>query len=808
MHKSTSGYTQPRRFRIAFSFAGEKREFVAKVARILADRFGEDSILYDKFHEAEFARYDLGIRLPHLYGEQSELVVPVFCPAYDEKRWTGWEWAHIYGLFTKADGYRVMLSRFARAEVVGLSPDATFIELDKKTPEQFASHILERLALNEGLPKDHYTKPTPHDTRLAVTDDIDWKAFFVAPEFQDTANRVQLQEQLVQLIRGSPVCVIGGLSGSGKTVLVASGLRRLKSEGLYSEVLWHEPMEGETLDSLLTKMDPRTSLPGLSTAEKAKRLLAQVVSQGKVLVIDDFHQVDRTTYQSLVIAAARTMAPARLIIISQINIGLQGTLPAIPHLTVPGLTISELEAFLKAKSGLRLPALQLADLHTKTEGLALAIELFTVLVELGSSPESLLKGNMLGRERLKTWFQRVEKWGGYEQSMLLQLLSLCDGPFNMGVAQMLCRHASLSCAEDIFENLQRRYLIQQYSPYRWKVHHLVKTLCNGALSASDQREAHAALGRYFLKTARRIAMKYSAVQTFLWRVQASSHLRYGGEYEAATRNLCALAKHAKSNGYYDLFLHLASAIPDGERRRDKWLTYHMAHCYLITGRLKAGLKLTEELAYDTTLELNLRISSARLYAEVQEAIGNPKEGLVRLREAITAFADSKAPKNLLDHLVTVEIRLLTAVGEFGAAEQKCRSQVEQSLRGTDLRAQAIALTSWGIVCEATDRFEMAEMKLRDGAVLFNQIPDYRGFAWSLSHQAYCLLRCGEHERASGMLCTALKIKGDIQEASVEYERFLNVLGGYFNDAACQRLISSELARVRSRVADMQQREQG
>ena len=45
-----------KRFRIAFSFAGVKRDFVAKVAAILARRFSQADVLYDKFHEAEFAR--------------------------------------------------------------------------------------------------------------------------------------------------------------------------------------------------------------------------------------------------------------------------------------------------------------------------------------------------------------------------------------------------------------------------------------------------------------------------------------------------------------------------------------------------------------------------------------------------------------------------------------------------------------------------------------------------------------------------------------------------------------------------------
>lgn len=53
-----------KRFRIAFSFAGEKRTFVAKVAEILAEQLGREHILYDKYHEAELARRDLGIYLP------------------------------------------------------------------------------------------------------------------------------------------------------------------------------------------------------------------------------------------------------------------------------------------------------------------------------------------------------------------------------------------------------------------------------------------------------------------------------------------------------------------------------------------------------------------------------------------------------------------------------------------------------------------------------------------------------------------------------------------------------------------------
>ena len=53
-----------------------------------------------------------------------------------------------------------MLCRFEHAEVTGLYSTAGFVELDQKTPDQTAALILERLALNEGKPKDHYVTIT------------------------------------------------------------------------------------------------------------------------------------------------------------------------------------------------------------------------------------------------------------------------------------------------------------------------------------------------------------------------------------------------------------------------------------------------------------------------------------------------------------------------------------------------------------------------------------------------------------------------------------------------------------------------
>jgi hypothetical protein len=149
--------TMGKRFRIALSFAGENRVLVEEIAQILATQFGPDSILYDKFHKAEFAHPDLAFELPNLYKNESDLVVLVFCDDYQSKRWCNLEWRAIYSLISERKGQGIMLMRFNRLEPVGLHGLPGFIDLDGLSAFQVAGHILERLALNERRPRDHYS---------------------------------------------------------------------------------------------------------------------------------------------------------------------------------------------------------------------------------------------------------------------------------------------------------------------------------------------------------------------------------------------------------------------------------------------------------------------------------------------------------------------------------------------------------------------------------------------------------------------------------------------------------------------------
>jgi hypothetical protein len=218
-----------KRFRVGFSFAGEKRAFVAEVAEILAQQFGRGRILYDKFHEAEFANPDLGLNLPRLYEKEVDLVVGVICEKYNHKEWTGLEWKSIYGLIKQKKVDAVLLSRFGHTEPEGLFGLGGYIELDDKSAEQFADLIRERLAINEKKPMEFYKNCTP-----AIVNDADFSnPALLWPVVSDllpisAANHREPQQAFKLLLSAEApyqLLRIKGESQTGKTHLSKQFLR-------------------------------------------------------------------------------------------------------------------------------------------------------------------------------------------------------------------------------------------------------------------------------------------------------------------------------------------------------------------------------------------------------------------------------------------------------------------------------------------------------------------------------------------------------------------------------------------------------
>jgi tetratricopeptide (TPR) repeat protein len=139
-----------RRFAVAFSYAGEDRARVAPVAEALAQRFGRRRVLYDRFHEAEFARPGLDVYLPPLYRDQSELIVVVLSPDYPRKAWCGLELRWIRQLLLGPGSERIMLLSLGDPgdlSSLGLLPGDGYLEVSRRPTAEVVARILERLAL-------------------------------------------------------------------------------------------------------------------------------------------------------------------------------------------------------------------------------------------------------------------------------------------------------------------------------------------------------------------------------------------------------------------------------------------------------------------------------------------------------------------------------------------------------------------------------------------------------------------------------------------------------------------------------------
>lgn len=142
-----------RHFKVALTFAGESRDLVENIAMNLEKAFGKDEILYDKFHEADFARPQLDIYLQELYHNCSDLIVVFLCSNYTHKKWCGVEWRAIRDLLNNFEFNKIMYIK-ADDNIDGIDvpgfykSEDGYIDAMTHTPQEIAGLIIDRYNKN------------------------------------------------------------------------------------------------------------------------------------------------------------------------------------------------------------------------------------------------------------------------------------------------------------------------------------------------------------------------------------------------------------------------------------------------------------------------------------------------------------------------------------------------------------------------------------------------------------------------------------------------------------------------------------
>jgi hypothetical protein len=292
----------PRRFDIALSFPGEHRDKAAAVAERLAATFGEDRILYDKYHEAEFARLGLDVHLPELYRTQSELIVLFLCPEYEAKRWCNLEWRSIRQLIARADEKRIMLLRYGYSgdfEKLGIFEGDGTADFKDRGADEIARLIEERFLINGGAPTARV------DSRGGGSGEFDISRIlqYVPTNLLGReAELAELADAWAKALADAPgrarVKTFVAMGGEGKTSLVAHWAARLASAnwpGCETAFAWSFYSQGSSdqnagsADLFLeeaTAFFGVTEVAGKSAYERG-RALAKVVAGKRALLILD-----------------------------------------------------------------------------------------------------------------------------------------------------------------------------------------------------------------------------------------------------------------------------------------------------------------------------------------------------------------------------------------------------------------------------------------------------------------------------------------------------------------------------------------
>ncbi len=132
-----------RSYDVVFSFAGEDREYVERVARFVRSKGVK--VFYDKFEEADLWGRDLAEHFDMIYGVSGRYCVIFVSKHYVKKMWTRQERrTALARALREREGY-ILPARFDDTPVEGVRSTLGYIPLSNLKPSEFGHRILEKL---------------------------------------------------------------------------------------------------------------------------------------------------------------------------------------------------------------------------------------------------------------------------------------------------------------------------------------------------------------------------------------------------------------------------------------------------------------------------------------------------------------------------------------------------------------------------------------------------------------------------------------------------------------------------------------
>jgi len=131
-----------RKYDVAFSFAGEDRAYVERVATLLRD--AKVQVFYDKFEEVDLWGRNLADHLAQIYAT-SRFVVMFVSKHYAAKVWTNYERKYAQARALQDQEDVILPARFDDTEIPGLPNTIAYVDLSKITADELAERVINKL---------------------------------------------------------------------------------------------------------------------------------------------------------------------------------------------------------------------------------------------------------------------------------------------------------------------------------------------------------------------------------------------------------------------------------------------------------------------------------------------------------------------------------------------------------------------------------------------------------------------------------------------------------------------------------------
>lgn len=133
-----------RKYHVAFSFAGEDREYVEKVLSYLKKN-STLRVFYDKDNETHLWGKNLLEVFQDIYTREAHFVVMFVSANYVRKVFPKQERRYAMDRALESEEEYILLAKFDDTEIPGISPSTSYIDLRECLPEEFAQKIIKKM---------------------------------------------------------------------------------------------------------------------------------------------------------------------------------------------------------------------------------------------------------------------------------------------------------------------------------------------------------------------------------------------------------------------------------------------------------------------------------------------------------------------------------------------------------------------------------------------------------------------------------------------------------------------------------------